>query len=273
MSDNRRVAGIIKYPVKSTRGNALKRGLITQYGLDNDRTVAIIDADNKIVTGRDYPKLLHIESSIDKSHLKLAISSDTYSFPLPSTQDEFIEIKLFRTTVSGILFNKDASNLVSKLLEGNFRLVHLGTYFRPLSPKRGGKDGEFTAYADSAPVHLINLRTLDYLNSKLSNSVSIQNFRPNIIIAGFEAFEEDTWDIIEINECKFRVQEKTQRCVFTTIDPETLDKDEELEPLATIAKTRSAKGLRPSFGINLVPITEGFIELGDSLKVIKTAVQ
>ncbi|RKN78700.1 MOSC domain-containing protein [Ulvibacterium marinum] len=269
MSHKKCVVEIFEYPVKSMRGNSLEKAFVTAYGLDKDRTVAVIDADNKIVTGREYPRLLSIESRIDNLQLKVSIASDTYSFSLPNEQDEMVEIKLFRNTVSGILLNSETSSLVSKFLDGNFRMIYMGKNFRPISPKHGGREGEHMAYADSAPVHLLNLETLKHLNSELSDKVSVRNFRPNIVIDGYQAFEENTWDMIQINECMFRVQEKTQRCVFTTIDPDTLDKNEQLEPLATIAKTGLARGLGPAFGINLVPITEGFIAQGDIVKVIK----
>ncbi|MGC1514397.1 MAG: hypothetical protein WA810_02375, partial [Maribacter sp.] len=68
----------------------------------------------------------------------------------------------------------------------------------------------------------------------------------------------------------FRVYERTQRCMFTSIDPTTQKKDVQLEPLRTIAKLRKASGLKPTFGIGLVPLSAGQINVGDFIKIIHT---
>ena len=93
-------------------------------------------------------------------------------------------------------------------------------------------------YVDSAPVHLINLKTLAYLNSKLKDKVGLENFRPNIVIDGDEPFEEDYWTEISINGCILKLHKPTERCIFTTINPKTTVKNADVEPLTTLAKIR-----------------------------------
>ena len=263
------VETLFTHCLKSSRGlesNAVK---VLASGFLNDRTVAVVDSDNKVITGREFPKLMSITSSIADGNLKLSDESDeTRLFKLPDSCKQTIPIKLFRNETQGITFEARASNYISKILNGEFRLVYLADNFRAVSPKRGGLDGEIIGYPDSAPVHLINQSTLDYLNSKLSDKVSVRNFRPNLVIQGMQAFEEDAWEIIQINDCKFRVQERTQRCIFTAIDPKTYEKDEQLMPLTEIAKLRRAKGERPTFGINLVPLNEGSIKVGNAINII-----
>ena len=183
---------------------------------------------------------------------------------------ETISIKLFRNTVLGHLFKKEANELISDFLQGQCRFVYVGNSFRPLLKSRGGIDGDTTAYADSSPVHLINLKTLQYLNTSLKEKVTTRHFRPNIVVDGNAAFEEDSWAIIEINGIRFRLQEKTQRCIFTTIDPNTFEKNKELQPLSSIAATRAKSSQRPTFGIGLVPSENGIIAIGDKIKIIKT---
>jgi len=267
-TEDRTITSLFDYPLKSAKGNSLDVATVNLTGLNNDRSTAIIDKSNRIITGRDYPTLLGIKSKMEDGRLQLDIPEfGKHNMPLPNNE-QTLEVKLFRNTVLGMPFGKEASDLLSEYLNGDFRLIHLGKNHRPLLAKRGGKEGERTGFADSGPVHLINLRTLEYLNSKLSNSVSIKNFRPNIVMDGQEPFEEDNWSSIKINGCSFRVQEKTQRCVFTTIDPETYDKDSGLQPLAAIAQMRLKRGSRPTFGITLVPQNAGTIAVGDQVKKI-----
>jgi hypothetical protein len=186
------------------------------------------------------------------------------SLALPALNDS-VQIRLFRNKITGKLFDVKSNQLISSYLEGDYRLVYIANDYREVLPKRGGRSGEFTGYADSSPVHLINSKTLEHLNSKLDTEVCALNFRPNIVIDGLKAYEEDSWSEISINGCLFRVQERTSRCIFTTIDPNTQYKNPVLEPLTTISKIRLIKGQRPTFGINLVPIAKGSISIGDKV--------
>ncbi|QCX02191.1 MOSC domain-containing protein [Aggregatimonas sangjinii] len=265
------VSEIYHYPLKSSKGVSMPTAEVRLTGLRNDRTISVIDGKNKVVTGREYPELIHLITKIEKGQLYVKTpSSEIFNIALPSSQST-IEVKLFRNRVLGTLFDAAASEFISTYLKGNFQLIHLGADFRNLAKERGGRNGERTGFADSAPVHLINRSTLNYLNLNLSDKVTSKNFRPNIVIDGFEAFEEDHWKAVHIGGCRFRVQEMTKRCVFTTIDPETAQKDAEVEPLATLAKLRSMQQLPATFGIGLVPKSEGVIAVGDALIVEKVA--
>ena len=213
-----KIVQLFTYGLKSSRGLERQSVLCEPSGFLNDRAVAVIDSKNKIITGREHPRLLSFTSDIQNDCLELTSENlKKFLFPLPNTLELPVEVKLFRNTVEGYSFSKESNNLISKLLEGEFRLIYIGDIDRPLQEKRGGKFGEFAAYADSSPVHLINLKTLEYFNSKLKKEVSIRHFRPNIVVDGLEAFAEDTWNKIIINGLPFRVQEPTQRCVFTPL--------------------------------------------------------
>ncbi|WKX76362.1 MOSC domain-containing protein [Zobellia laminariae] len=59
------------------------------------------------------------------------------------------------------------------------------------------------------------------------------------VVHSNEALEEDSWAIIEINDNRFRLQEKTQRCIFITINLNTFKKSEEVQPLSSIAAIRA----------------------------------
>ena len=254
---------LFTYPVKSTEARCRKVTRVFQTGFENDRRVCVVDRNRNVMTGRAHPTLIKLQSEIDSQTLTItARDGEGYKFRLPRGVKPQT-VKLFRNRVLGMPLTDEANEYISDYLNGYFSFVHLGELFRPVLTKRGGLPGEHTGFADSAPVHLINLKTLEYLNSRLANPVSIHRFRPNIVIDGRTPFEEDDWSEIEINGCRFRVQEHTQRCIFTTIDPETTFRDTALQPLATIAAIRGKKGMRPTFGINLVPIKEGTIKVGD----------
>src|SRR5438477_7830 len=82
------------------------------------------------------------------------------------------------------------------------------------------------------------LWTLDDLNSRLARPVPMTSFRPNLVVAGAEAFAEDQWRRLRIGEVMFEVAKPCTRCIFTTVDPERGEKSADREPLLTLAKYR-----------------------------------
>ena len=76
------------------------------------------------------------------------------------------------------------------------------------------KAGSFSSlqslYQDMRGVaHLVSAASLDDLNANLraagsGTTASVDNFRPNIVVSGCEAYAEDEWDFIKIGTAVFR---------------------------------------------------------------------
>jgi uncharacterized protein YcbX len=93
----------------------------------------------------------------------------------------------------------------------------------------------------------------------------MERFRPNIVLEGVDApFVEDTWSTLRIGNVEFRFAEHCDRCVLTTIDPETLAQSK--EPLRTLARHRKVGG-KTYFGVRVVPLTTGQLRVGDAVTV------
>lgn len=229
--------------------------------------MAVIDEKNRIVTARESANLLTIHSEISSGILVLkAPNSKDLRITLP-LDEPGQEATLFGLRVPGLVLNSEASGWISEVLRGNYRLLYRG------SAQNKGSDAENNAkvkgmgYPDSGAVHLINQKTLDALNSSLQNKVQIENFRPNLVVEGAEAFEEDHWSEISINRCRLQTRDRTVRCVVTTIDPKTAVRNNEVEPLATLGKVRRAEGLPVTFGIDMEVLSGGYIRIGDEVVV------
>ena len=59
-----RVAAIWRYPVKSMAGERLTFGELTTMGLAGDRVVQIYDRRGRLVTARQFPKLLQLRATL-----------------------------------------------------------------------------------------------------------------------------------------------------------------------------------------------------------------
>jgi uncharacterized protein YcbX len=126
--------------------------------------------------------------------------------------------------------------------------------------------------ADAYPVHLASEESLAALNDAIARGrfagegpVPMQRFRPNVVVRGAPAWAEDGWRRVRIGAARFRVVKGCDRCVLTTVDPDTAARTR--EPLATLVRVRRWDGLS-WFGMQLVPDDPGAVlRIGDVVAV------
>lgn len=111
--------------------------------------------------------------------------------------------------------------------------------------------------ADGYPYLMISEASLSDLNKKLKHAVSMNRFRPNLVVSGFNAHEEDKHFALQIGAVNFKAVKPCARCVITTIDQSTLEKGK--EPLRTLSTYRK-DGNKINFGQNL-QVNEGLNEM------------
>jgi uncharacterized protein YcbX len=97
-------------------------------------------------------------------------------------------------------------------------------------------------------------------------ALPMRRFRPNLVVAGCDAYAEDTWREISISGINFRLPKPCSRCSVPTIDPETALTGK--EPLTTLNRLRKWEG-KVYFGQNVLHDHVGVLTVGDDV-VIKT---
>ncbi|RXZ45869.1 MOSC domain-containing protein, partial [Agromyces binzhouensis] len=137
------------------------------------------------------------------------------------------------------------------------------------------RPGEGLSLADAGPLLLASEASLAQLDAWTPDDVpplDIVRFRPNVVVDGDAPFAEDAWTRVRIGGVRFRFGEVCDRCVMTTIDPETLARGK--EPIRTLAKHRKWDGAT-WFGVRLIPELDGAgasasahrIAIGDEVEV------
>jgi uncharacterized protein YcbX len=94
------------------------------------------------------------------------------------------------------------------------------------------------SFADGYPYLLVNQASLDTLNQELRKPVTVQHFRPNLVVSGALPYEEDDWKVIQIGDIVFDVAKPCTRCQMITTDPVSAVVDADNEPMRTLSKTR-----------------------------------
>lgn len=249
-----RIEELWRYPLKSGRGLACSELELEPWGSVGDRRWAVIGADGKKVTGREVAELLWLSAVPTDDGVDLEYAGRRLAVPTPA-DGPLVEVdfsRLPKATDAG----DAAAAFVTDVLGHEARLVwQADPTARSVNPGNGGLDGETLSLADAGPLLLASRASLAQLQEWVGETpaLSIRRFRPNVVIDGEEPFAEDGWSTVRLGEVDFRFQQVCDRCVFTTIDPDTLARGP--EPIRTLAKHRKWDG-KTWFGIRLVPLLE-----------------
>jgi uncharacterized protein YcbX len=256
------------YPVKSCRGIAIDRARVLKRGLEHDRRWMITDGDGRFVTQREEPRLSLIDSAIDDKTITLGANGSSVVFPIAIDDGPRIDVEIWSRRVVAIE-HVIASEWASDYLRRRVRMVHLPETTPSAVISRYARDGDEVGFADGFPLLAATEESLADLGARIEarggKRVPMHRFRPNVVVRGAPAWDEDGWTSIAIGETTLRAPKACDRCVVTTIDPATARAGP--EPLRTLATFRRRDNA-VWFAINLVPDTLGTIAVGDEVRVI-----
>ena len=113
--------------------------------------------------------------------------------------------------------------------------------------------------AETMPLMVSSSASLDELNSRLAQreiaAVGIERFRPNIVLADTDAFEEDYVAQLSIGSSELRLVKPCVRCSVPNVDPGTGESSS--EPGDTLALFRdNARAGGVTFGMTAI-VTSG----------------
>jgi hypothetical protein len=259
-----RLSAISVYPVKSCRGLAVSQAEVTRRGLRHDRRFMIVDESGAFMTQRDFPEMTHLRAALDGERLLLRHrDAGELTLPLALDAGPRREVQVWSSRVAAIV-HAAGSEWVSRALGRRCQLVYMpDDVERPVNPMRG-RPGDVVSFADGYPFLLAGQASLDDLNRRIGAPLPMERFRPNLVVEGAEPFAEDQWPSVRIGDVTFRNAKPCDRCVLTTVDPESGTKGP--EPLRTLATYRAWDG-SVWFGVNLIAEHTGVVRVGDPIVV------
>lgn len=167
----------------------------------------------------------------------------------------------------------NADDALSRWLGQPCRLVYMANpqSARPVDPDYAHADDR-VSFADGFPLLVANQRSLEAVrNFPDCGSVEMNRFRPNIVLSGELAWDEDYWLTLETGGTTMRVVKPCARCVITTIDQQTGERSAINEPLRALAKFHRDKRGRIIFGQNVIPDGTAELHVGDTVRVTSRA--
>ncbi|TDW49637.1 hypothetical protein EV144_10254 [Flavobacterium sp. 270] len=256
------VKEIYIYPIKSLAGISCKNVLAEEMGFENDRRWMLINAENLHVTQREYPIMSQFYPQISDGKISITFQDQKHEFSIDENLETPIETKVWEDKSEVVEVNKATSEWFSKQLGFQCKLVKINNIGARKHESSRTKETYNVSLADGYPYLLIGTKSLDFLNEKLEDKITILRFRPNIVVSSEVAHEEDDYDTFKIGEVQFKNIKPCGRCIMVNNDPKKgiIKK----EPLKTLAKYRNVNN-SVLFGTNIVSLNSGIIKVGDSV--------
>lgn len=256
------IAQMFIYPVKSCGGVSVEHAQLVATGLAHDRDWMIVDQDGLFLTQRQVPHLCWITPQIGTDTLCLD-APGVGSVHVPLTADgPRRSVRVWRDTVEAIDMGPESGQWLDEYLQipgKHFRLVR----FSPQGVRTSDlawTDGVAypNHFSDGFALNVLSHQALVELNERLAEQghdpVDILRFRPNLVVEGIDAHEEDALATISIKTAAAHVDiemvKPCPRCPIPNIDPHTAMSSPEVGQ--TLARYRALPRMDSAvcFGMN-----------------------
>ncbi|MET0292787.1 MAG: MOSC N-terminal beta barrel domain-containing protein [Steroidobacteraceae bacterium] len=247
------VGSLAVHPVKSCAGFSASRVTLAANGFAHDREWVVVDPRDHFLTQRDLPRMALLGTRITSHHLQLdALGAESLLVPLDHEGDSRV-VTVWRAACPAFDAGDAAAEWLSAFLGRPVRLMR----FDARHPRLSNADwtGDIAApnfFPDGYPILVLSRASVDDLGRRVGRPLPLERFRANVVLDGVEAYAEDGIREIDIGEVTLRLVKPCTRCVITTTDQTTGERDGD-EPLRTLKTYRHDRALRGVvFGVNAV---------------------
>ncbi|MES2424430.1 MAG: MOSC N-terminal beta barrel domain-containing protein [Pseudomonadota bacterium] len=236
------IARLFVYPIKSCAGVEVQDVVLTATGLEFDRAWMVVDARGEFVTQRELPQMALIRPTLRHYEMVLRAPGMLALHIALDAVEKPVTVQVWGDAVSAWDMGDVAAQWFTDFLSsvaqggaaaiardfGTLRLVRFDPDFtRPCSPVWTPGLQASTQFADAYPLLVCSIAALDQLNAGLAEAghpaVGIERFRPNIVLAGLSAHDEDHIDTLAISDAtsavELRLVKPCVRCAIPDIDP------------------------------------------------------
>ena len=259
------------FPIKSCRGISLEGAELDRRGLAQDRRWMLVNDQGQFVTQRQLSKMSLINTQMTKEQVIVSFPGmDSLTLPLQIGNGREVQVRVWEDDCLALEAGHEVNQWFSHALGQDLRLVYMpDSTERQVDPDYA-QESDITSFSDGFPLLLISEASLEDLNERLEEPLTMSRFRPNLAVRGCPAYAEDNWTRIRIGEIEFDVVKPCSRCIVTTINPDTGERSTDSEPLRTLSLYRK-KGNKVYFGQNLINRGMGKLEIGVSIEVLEQA--
>lgn len=247
------ISHLFVYPVKGLPGIPLMEVEFSCAGFHYDRLYAIFDQDGRMLTRRNIEGMADFDMALSESGVSV------YSARLNRGIE--INFKEYGSETLANIWNRvEAANEIDPQIDSFFS-AHFGKAVRLL---RCNTDTFGPGFHDSSPILIINGASVRALETEYHVSIDIRRFRPNIVIEGDAAFEEEGWMSVSMEEVETEMIKQCSRCIIINQNPETAVVDMNVLSMLSPFALRENK---IKFGWYITPLNGGIVGHGQQITV------
>jgi uncharacterized protein len=252
-----KIAQLFIYPIKSCGGIELKEAVLTDTGLDLDRAWMVVDEQGVYVTQRQVPRMALIQPLL-KTYDMIVKAPGMLALHVSIDEvEKAVSVKIWEDTVKAFDMGDLAAQWFSDFLGQTVRLVRFDPEQTRLSSMKWTNGIEAkNGFDDGFAVLVTSVASLKMLNDKLvfagEKAVTMPRFRPNVVLTGIEAYDEDRLDTLNIETQEGVVQLKhVKPCARCTVPDVDLQSGKQGTAVADMLQSYRAN-----------PIMDGAVTLG-----------
>ncbi|ART49991.1 MOSC domain-containing protein [Acidovorax carolinensis] len=255
------ISRLFVYPVKSCAGIAVQEALLTETGLDLDRAWMVVDAEGVFLTQRTLPRMALIRPELKTSELVLRAPGMLALHVAVDAVEGPATVTVWKDTVPAWDMGPLAAQWFSDFLEQPCRLVRFDPDCRRLSGMDWTQGVEApNQFADAFPLLVTSEASLTELNARLAaagqEGVGMERFRPNVVLAGCGAHDEDRVDMVRVDAGEHEVHlqpvKPCSRCPIPNIDPATAQSSPTVSDTLQTYRQDARLGGAITFGMNAI---------------------
>ncbi|KAK3584151.1 hypothetical protein CHS0354_035231 [Potamilus streckersoni] len=261
----KRVVIIRLYPLKSAGKIELMSGHFGMTGLEYDRMYILVSKTGRFITARNHRNLLKVAVRRFDNGFEFSYAGKSPLFVADTLAPDASDIfKIWSDHVEMDIFHAYSSWFED--IAGEECMLCRWSRNSSRTASRPGHPDFPLLFTDGAPVYIVSEASLNDLNRRLFQPVSMDSFRPTLVAGGAGPYEEDIWDVVCAGSAIFRRIEESDKCPMVRLIPDTAESYPDGEPTATLRTYRnSERGVL--FGSYYRVEQSGTVTCGDTVSV------
>lgn len=264
------------YPVKSCAGVRLPEAELSDTGLTYDRAWMVVDEQGDFVSQRELPRMALIQPAFRMGQLQLKAPGMLALHLALDAAEKPARVRVWDDEVEAYdmgdvaaqwftdFLSPDAPKGLQRLRLARFDPVAM----RRCDPAWTGEHESHTQFADGFGLLVASRASLDDLNQRLRAAghapVDMRRFRPNIVLGGLSAHDEDRSGPMTIatdqGEAVIEPVKPCARCPIPDIDPDTALRSYQVGDVLQTYRQDPRVGGAVTFGMNaIVTAGDGFM--------------
>ena len=264
------ISRIFVYPIKSCAAVEVKESLLIETGLEFDRAWMVVDESGEFLSQRELPRMALIQPKLKQYELVLRAPGMLSLHIALDSVEKACQVKVWDDTCAAFDMGDVAAQWFTDFLMQErprglapmkLRLVRFDPDFKRQSSMKWTQGQQaLNQFSDGYPLLVASEASLAELNARLSRggheTVGIERFRPNIVLAGLQAHDEDRTAALNISGASsgftLKLVKPCPRCPIPEVNPATGEINPEVSQILRSYRQDSRVGGAITFGMNAI---------------------